>query len=149
MVAVSQSIDIGQPSPVDTGTRGVYGATSSAQLAGISYRQIDHWEREGVLKPSVQEAKGSGKSRQYSADDIRVLAVLAELSRLGARLQNLRAAAVTIRTALYQEPRWLVATPESFVETCDDTTVTLCLEMNDVSGAWLVDMKAITDRLEL
>lgn len=137
------------PGPVDTGFQSVYGATAAASRAGITYRQVDHWERMGVLKPAVHEARGSGDRRRYSTEDVRILAVLGELSRLGAKISNLAVAESAVRQALHSNNRWLVVSPSDFVETCTDETMTLCLEVNDVKGAWVIDIEAVVASVDV
>ena len=47
-----------------------YTATEAARIAGISYRQLDYWDRTGLISPSTQEAHGSGSRRAYSYRDL-------------------------------------------------------------------------------
>ena len=37
----------------------------TAEIVGISYRQLDYWARTGLVTPSLAEARGSG-SRRHS-----------------------------------------------------------------------------------
>ena len=37
-----------------------YRGTSAATACGISYRQLDYWDRTGLVQPSVRGAAGSG-----------------------------------------------------------------------------------------
>lgn len=49
------------------------------KLTGLSYRQLDYYDRTGLLKPTLRQGAGSGSRRLYSADDLaraRVVAVL-------------------------------------------------------------------------
>jgi len=70
--------------------RAPYTTTEVARLAGVSYRQLDYWDRSGVLRPSVRSAKGSGTARRYSDDDLVRCRVIAELLRYGFSLQRVR-----------------------------------------------------------
>jgi DNA-binding transcriptional MerR regulator len=36
------------------------------KIVGISYRQLDYWARTGLVRPSLQDARGSGTQRLYS-----------------------------------------------------------------------------------
>ena len=57
---------------------------AAAEIAGISYRQLDHWERQGWIKASQVEAVSSGRRlRRYTTDDIVQLAALRHLSQSG------------------------------------------------------------------
>lgn len=49
---------------------------------GISYRQLDHWTRQGYLHPETP-AKGCGTRREWTNDEIQVAARMAELVRAG------------------------------------------------------------------
>ena len=62
-----------------------YRAPEVCRLAGITYRQLDYWARNGSLKPSIRDSDGSGTSRIYSSDDVKKAQVLAELLGLGIR----------------------------------------------------------------
>ncbi len=69
-----------------------YGAPTTCQAAGITYRQLDYWARTGLVEPSVRPASGSGTYRLYSFRDILVLKVVKRLLDTGVSLQNIRAA---------------------------------------------------------
>jgi len=49
-----------------------YRGASAAAAAGISYRQLDYWDRTSLVIPSIQTATGSGSQRLYSFRDILV-----------------------------------------------------------------------------
>lgn len=49
-------------------------------LAGISYRQLDHWARQGWVTPSVDAGEGRSGRRLYSADDVVRLDLLRHLA---------------------------------------------------------------------
>lgn len=51
-----------------------------AEEAGITYRQLDHWTRNGVV-PTFNEVKGSGSRRTYDQRDIKKAELLGEISR--------------------------------------------------------------------
>lgn len=67
-----------------------YSSRHVADLAGITYRQLDHWTRLGLVRPSIDAVTGSGHHRRWSSHDVAVLRVLATvagrvpLNRLGA-----------------------------------------------------------------
>ena len=70
---------------------GGYTSTEVCQLAGISYRQLDHWTRLGVVIPSVADGIGSGSSRGYALSDVRLVILIAWLRRdVGVGLEKLR-----------------------------------------------------------
>lgn len=68
------------------------------QRSGATFRQLDYWDKIGVLTPSVRRAQGSGsgKGRRYSEADAEIAAVLARLSRMTA--SGFRRVAEVLRT---------------------------------------------------
>jgi hypothetical protein len=52
-------------------------------LAGITYRQLDYWARQGLVVPSITEAHGSGTQRRYSRCDVVCARVVKTLSTSG------------------------------------------------------------------
>jgi DNA-binding transcriptional MerR regulator len=67
-----------------------YSGTNAARIVGITYRQLDYWARTGLLKPSVEDAKGSGSRRRYSYRDLLELRVIKTLLDAGIRLEAVR-----------------------------------------------------------
>lgn len=61
-----------------------------ARLSGLTPRQIDHWDRKGFLRPSIQRAKGYGSARRYSFADVVRLRVAARLRAAGVGLARIR-----------------------------------------------------------
>jgi DNA-binding transcriptional MerR regulator len=77
----------------DVGYRG----PTACAAAGITYRQLDHWARTGLVEPSVRAAHGSGSQRLYSFRDICVLKVIKRLLDAGISLQQIRTAVEHLR----------------------------------------------------
>jgi DNA-binding transcriptional MerR regulator len=69
--------------------RAGYRAPVAARLAGISYRQLDHWTTKQIVTPSVQDADGSGSQRLYGFDDIVRLRMVKRLRDAGVSLQKI------------------------------------------------------------
>ncbi len=61
-----------------------------ARLTNLSPRQLDHWDRLGFLKPSLQQASGYGSNRRYSFSDVVRLRVAARLRASGVGLARIR-----------------------------------------------------------
>jgi DNA-binding transcriptional MerR regulator len=61
-------------------------------VVGISYRQLDYWDRTGLLGPSLQVAAGSGTQRLYTFQDIVTLRVVKRLKDAGTSLHKIRQA---------------------------------------------------------
>lgn len=73
---------------IETRARG-FSSKRAAELAGISYRQLDYWSRIGIVTPSLADADGSGSRRRWSLDDLRLLVALAEIVQLGPQIGQL------------------------------------------------------------
>lgn len=58
-----------------------YSAMEVARIAGVTYKQIDHWVRTGHLAASVAPAGGSGNPRLFGFSDVAKAVALAYLSR--------------------------------------------------------------------
>ena len=80
----------GEDKPLDE-TEGYRGPVAS-KVVGITYRQLDYWDRTGLVSPSIRGAKGSGTQRLYSFRDILVLKVVKRLLDTGVSLQQIRVA---------------------------------------------------------
>jgi DNA-binding transcriptional MerR regulator len=59
-------------------------------IVGITYRQLDHWARTDLVRPSLAEAHGSGTRRRYSYEDVLQLKVIRKLLDGGQSLQAVR-----------------------------------------------------------
>lgn len=76
-----------------------YRGASAAAAAGISYRQLDYWDRTGLVIPSIQSATGSGSQRLYAFRDILVIKLVKRLLDTGVSLQQIRLAVEQLRAA--------------------------------------------------
>jgi DNA-binding transcriptional MerR regulator len=74
-----------------------YRGPTVCKIVGISYRQLDYWARTELVRPSVQEAQGSGTQRLYSFDDLVELRVIKRLLDTGVSLQRVRSAVEELR----------------------------------------------------
>lgn len=72
-------------------------------LAGVTFRQLDYWDRTGILRPGVS-AKGSGSQRRWSPAQVRSVWVAGRLSFLGARAPTI--AAVVVQLEDWPLRRW-------------------------------------------
>ena len=66
-------------------------------IVGITYRQLDYWDRTDLLKPSLATAHGSGTQRRYSYRDLRQLRIIKGLLDSGVKLQVARRAIESLR----------------------------------------------------
>lgn len=74
-----------------------YGARAVLQLIGISYRQLDHWARTGLVRSSVRQASGRGSRRVYSFRDLVALRVVGRLREAGVSVQTIRKAVAYLK----------------------------------------------------
>jgi DNA-binding transcriptional MerR regulator len=88
--------DSSESVPVDTGFRG----PQVCAIVGITYRQLDYWARQGLVRPSIADARGSGTQRSYSFNDLVRLKVVKNLLDAGVKLQTARKAIEYLREDL-------------------------------------------------
>ncbi len=69
-----------------------YRSPQVCTVVGITYRQLDYWDRSGLLGPSMQVAAGSGTQRLYTFQDIVTLRVIKRLKDAGTSLHKIRLA---------------------------------------------------------
>jgi DNA-binding transcriptional MerR regulator len=74
-----------------------YRVPEVTKLVGISYRQLDYWARTGLVRPSVQDAQGSGTQRLYSFQDLALLKLVKRMLDSGVNLQQIRKAMGTLK----------------------------------------------------
>ena len=67
-----------------------FGGKQVLAIVGITYRQLDHWARTDLLRPSLNDAAGSGSRRRYSYEDVVQLKVIKKLLDGGQSLQAIR-----------------------------------------------------------
>ena len=67
-----------------------FSGTRTAQIVGISYRQLDYWARTNLIRPSLADASGSGSRRRYSYRDLLELRVVKKLLDAGISLERVR-----------------------------------------------------------
>ncbi len=62
----------------------------TAEIVGITYRQLDYWARTDLVRPSLVDAAGSGSRRRYSYRDLLELKIIKKLLDAGIRLETVR-----------------------------------------------------------
>jgi len=62
----------------------------TAEIVGITYRQLDYWARTHLVRPSLADAKGSGTRRRYAYRDLLELKMIKNLLEAGIRLELVR-----------------------------------------------------------
>jgi DNA-binding transcriptional MerR regulator len=67
-----------------------FSGAKAAEIVGITYRQLDYWARTDLVRPSLEDAKGSGSRRKYSYRDLLELKVIKTLLDAGIKLESVR-----------------------------------------------------------
>jgi DNA-binding transcriptional MerR regulator len=74
------------------------------RLTGLSARQLQYWDEQRFLPPSVSGGKGKGRPRLYDFRDLVSLRVAADLRRQGVSLQLIRKVHAHLQTLDYRHP---------------------------------------------
>jgi DNA-binding transcriptional MerR regulator len=74
-----------------------FSGTTTAQIVGITYRQLDYWARTDLVRPSLADAAGSGSRRRYSYRDLLELRMIKNLLDAGIRLETVRDVFANVR----------------------------------------------------
>jgi len=75
-----------------------FSGRQTADVVGISYRQLDYWARTDLIRPSLTDASGSGSRRRYSYQDLLELRVVKTLIDAGIKLESVREVFAYLRT---------------------------------------------------
>lgn len=59
-------------------------------MVGVSYRQLDYWDRTALVSPSVRAARGRGSPRLYSFSDLVSLMMIQRLKEAGISVRSIR-----------------------------------------------------------
>jgi len=74
-----------------------FGAKVVKDITGVSRMQLQHWDRTGIVRPSVKIGAGKGSRREYSFKDLVQLKVAKRLREEGISLQKIRKALEHLR----------------------------------------------------
>jgi DNA-binding transcriptional MerR regulator len=80
-----------------------YSGKRTAEIVGITYRQLDYWARTDLIRPSLADARGSGSRRSYSYQDLLELKVVKNLLDAGIRLEVVRQVFTYLRDQLDED----------------------------------------------
>lgn len=80
--------------------QGGFSGRQTAQIVGITYRQLDYWARTDLIRPSLNDATGSGSRRRYSYRDLVELKIIKRLLDAGISLPAVRNAFGYLRDQL-------------------------------------------------
>lgn len=68
----------------------IYSSNEVCKIIGITYKQLDYYDRTDFIKPSINRAGGYGSRRMYNFDDLMKLKIIKKLIEAGISLQKLR-----------------------------------------------------------
>ena len=80
-----------------------FSGRKTAEVVGITYRQLDYWARTDLVRPSLAEAHGSGSRRLYSYRDLLELKVIKTLLDSGLKLESVREVFTYMREQLGED----------------------------------------------
>lgn len=95
-----------------------FSSVEVCDLLGILYGRIDHWDRTGVLRPSISRANGSGTRRLYSPVDLRCARALVILDQQCTRYGNHLRRRVVDRIRLQPDAEFIVILDGRDVDAC-------------------------------
>ncbi|HHT79024.1 MAG TPA: MerR family transcriptional regulator [Actinobacteria bacterium] len=70
--------------------KNIYGSRDVCKITGLTYKQLDYYDRTDFLSPSVNQAVGYGSKRMYSFNDLLKLKVVKSLLDAGISLHKIR-----------------------------------------------------------
>ncbi|NIO10057.1 MAG: MerR family transcriptional regulator, partial [Deltaproteobacteria bacterium] len=100
-----------------------------SRLVDVTLRQIQYWDEQGFIRPTVRPASGRGSQRLYSFSDLVKLKVVKNLSDHGLSLQGIRSCLTHLKD--YSRPeekvtdslKFLTDGKKLFVLTDDSKTI--------------------------
>jgi DNA-binding transcriptional MerR regulator len=66
-----------------------FNSKTVSRIVGVSLRQIQYWDEQGFVRPSVKLADGRGSKRLYSFSDLVQLKVVKDLTDHGLSLRKI------------------------------------------------------------
>lgn len=116
-----------------------FSGKKAAEIAGITYRQLDYWARTDLVRPSIADATGSGSRRRYGYRDLLELKVVKTLLDNGIKLESVRTVFSYLRDQLGEDiaSAQLVIANGTAVLVREDELVDLLREGQFVMGSIL------------
>lgn len=100
-----------------------FSGKTTAEIVGITYRQLDYWARKDFIRPELAEATGSGSRRRYSYRNLLELKLVKTMLDSGIKLESIREGFAYLRETLNEDitSARLVIAGSSAVLVRDDT----------------------------
>lgn len=111
-----------------------YNSKLASKIVGVTLRQIQYWDEQGFVRPSVKLAHGRGTKRLYSFHDLICLKVVKDLTYHGLSLQKIRRCLRPLRyySSAAKQPvkslKYLTDGEELFVITSDREKILNAME---------------------
>jgi DNA-binding transcriptional MerR regulator len=78
----------------------VFTTSEITKLYGFTQRQIDGWDKTGLISPSIRPAKGKGSHRLYALSDVICFRFVKRLQEAGWHTRTIRTALRNLRYIL-------------------------------------------------
>ena len=111
-----------------------YDSKTASRIVGVSLRQLQYWDEQNFLRPSIKLAGGRGTKRLYSFHDLVCLKVVKDLARYGFSLKKIRRCLRPLQeqtdpsARLPESLRYLTDGEELFVLTSDRQQIRHAME---------------------
>jgi DNA-binding transcriptional MerR regulator len=111
-----------------------YDSKTASRIVGVSLRQLQYWDEQKFLRPSIKTAGGRGTKRLYSFHDLVCLKVVKDLARYGFSLKKIRRCLRPLKeqtdpiTRPPESLRYLTDGEELFVVTSDRQKILHAME---------------------
>jgi DNA-binding transcriptional MerR regulator len=133
----------------------IYDSKTASRIVGVSLRQIQYWDEQDFVRPSVKLAGGRGTKRLYSFHDLVCLKVIKDLTRHGFTLRKIRRCLRPLRahpaktTGLAQSLKYLTDGETLFVITDDRQQILAAMERQFVLSLGIGNLvRELTGRVE-
>jgi DNA-binding transcriptional MerR regulator len=129
-----------------------YDSKTASRIVGVSLRQLQYWDEQNFLRPSVKPAEGRGTKRLYSFNDLICLKVVKDLTRHGFNLQKIRRCVKPLKENSSQTERpaqslkYLTDGEELFVITSDRHKILAAMEHQFVLSLGIGNLVRELDR---
>jgi DNA-binding transcriptional MerR regulator len=80
-----------------------FSGKKTAEIVGITYRQLDYWARTNLVRPALADANGSGTRRRYSYHNLLELKIIKQLLDAGIKLEQVREVFTFLRERVGEE----------------------------------------------
>ena len=129
-----------------------YDSKTASRIVGVSLRQLQYWDEQDFIRPSIKLAEGRGTRRLYSFNDLICLKVVEHLARHGFNLQKIRRCVAPLKKNSAQTERpaeslkYLTDGEDLFVITSDRQKILEAMERQFVLSLGIGNLVRELDR---